>query len=732
MRCAAAIVLPLLLVLALAAWRAEGPAPRPANAPDGEFSAVRAIGTLRTVLAEGVPHPVGTAAQVRVRDRIVTRFRELGYETSIQRRFACNAHALCAMAENIIARPRGDARGEAVLLVAHYDSVASGPGVSDDGLGVATLLETARAVRAERTGNPIVFLVTDAEEAGLLGAEAFVADESLVRGVGAIVNVEDRGTYGTSNMFETSRGNLWLIRHFAGSVARPQATSFYSTVYELLPNDTDVSVFKRAGKASVNFAAIRGVNWYHTPFDDFSHASLRTLQHHGDNALAMARALADADLAARSRRDATYFDILGFALVWWPASATPWIAIGGFVLFIFAARRANPRAMTFGVLATFIALLFSLLGGVALSSLARLHSDGAKWVAHPLSSVAAMWLIGVAASIFAFALFRLRGDARSQLLGAAIVWHAIGIVLAFTLTGTSFLFIVPAAAITICILAGANETVISAIGATAAAILIFPISVVLYDALGGPMMSALAILIGITFTLAAPLIARYRAAAMVAAAAVVCALVAMWQPPYSPERPRQLSVSYVDDPDAGAMWMTPKLTPPLQQAARFARANASLTPWSRATQWSAPAPALNQPRVVVTGTRNGSHVAIRVRSQRDANRLVVVVKGGTIASINGVAPAPRPARFREWSSNGWRWAAAEGVQERVVDVIAAGPVDVVASDVTYGLPPFGTALANARNASMAMPAHDGDVTITRARWNAGVPPAVPQASRLRP
>ena len=71
---------------------------------------------MRALLAEGVPHPVGTPANARVRDRIVARFQALDYDDEVQRRFACNAAAVCGMVENIIARQRGARRRDVVLL----------------------------------------------------------------------------------------------------------------------------------------------------------------------------------------------------------------------------------------------------------------------------------------------------------------------------------------------------------------------------------------------------------------------------------------------------------------------------------------------------------------------------------------------------------------------------------------------------------------------------------------
>jgi hypothetical protein len=705
MRRAFAFLVPLAVVLALVLWRMQGPPAKAADAPANEFSATRAMATLRTILSENVPHPVGTPANQRVRARIEERFRELGYETFVQTRFVCNARAVCANVENVIARlPGQQAQGDVVLLVSHYDSVPAGPGVSDDGMGVATLLEVARAIRNERFANRVAFLIDDGEEAGLLGAEALVADEALSRDVEVVINVEMRGTYGASNLFETSRGNRWLIRHVAGAIERPQASSLFYTIYDMLPNDTDVTVFKRANIAAINFAAIRGVNWYHTPLDDFAHASPRTLQHHGDNVLATLRALGNVDLAARSRTDATYFDVLGFTLIWWPQEWTVWIGVISLILLVFAARKREPRAMTFGVLAAFAAILFAALGGTALSWLARLRSE-VNFVATPLPSIVAMWLTGIAAALFGAALFNRRNDAKAMLFGIGIVWHMIGIALALTLPGAAYLFVVPAVALTICALSRASEETMSVIVATVAAILFFPLAAMLYDALGGALMAAIAILLGAFATLIAPLFARAKHALLFAVLAILIALVALALPPVTEARPRMLPIAYVDDARTTPRWIVDE---PIGDG--FAKADAALTPWNSGASWAAPAPDAKLARVQLEGTRDGNRVTLRVRTQRDASRLVAVIRNAKIVTVNGVAPAPKPPRFRERMPKGWAVAVANGVDEMVVEVEATQQIAVYASDASWGLPRGGEELQRARNASTV---HDGDVTITR-------------------
>lgn len=714
MRRALTVALPLILVLALAIWRAEGPPPRDANAPENAFSAGRAMTELRALLAEGVPHPVGSAANIRIRQRLEARFRELGYATSVQRRFACNGNAQCAMVENLIARAPAARDGDTILLVAHYDSVPAGPGASDDGMGVATLLEVARAIRKDKLVNRVAFLLTDGEEAGLLGAEAFAADETLMRDVGVVVNFEMRGTYGASNLFETSRGNRWLIRHLAAALPRPQASSFFYAIYTLLPNDTDVTVFKRAGKAAVNFAAIGGVSWYHTPLDDLAHASPRTLQHHGDHALATVRALGDADLAARSRTDATYFDVLQLFVIWWPQEWTLWIAIVSLIALLIAARKTPPRSMTLGVLATFAAIVFAALGGAGTAWLVRLRSADVNWVARPLASIAAMALVGIAAALFAATLLNRRNDPRGMLYGVAIVWHAIGIALAVALPGAAYLMIVPALAVTICALARADETVTSSVAATVAAIVIFPIAIMIYEALGGGLMTAIALIAGVSTTLVAPLFARARNGMAALALAIVCAVVALLQPTFTKEKPQIVPLYYVDDSSARPQWLTYDVTEPLAKVTAFTKADPKLTPWNRGSAFVAPAPDLRLPRVLVSGERTARGVTIRVASQRNAGRISLFIRGGKIVRTNGVVPPPI-TRHRGRLANGWQVTNGAGVQELVVDVEAAGRVEAIASDSTFAFPPEGAVLQRARNASVATTIQDGDVTITRTR-----------------
>src|SRR6185503_13596733 len=343
----------LAVVLALVAWRYAPPSPRDTDAPVGEFSALRARAALARVLGDQRPHLTGTAANAAERERLLAELRQLGLQPEVEERFVCGGGGRCARVANVLARVPGDGPPDgAALLACHYDSVGAGPGAADDGAGVATALETARALLASpRLPHDVWLLIDDGEEQALLGAEAFVRDAARTKRFIAVVNVEARGTTGPSLMFELSTGSAWLVREAASVLPRPATNSIYYTLYQRLPNDTDLTVFKRHGMAGVNFAFVGGPLRYHTRRDDLDHLDLGSLQHHGDHALAMVRSLAGPESSWRRVGEAVFFDVLTLFVVRWPQPWTLPLAVLGALLVISCAvlaRRGSDSAMGAG------------------------------------------------------------------------------------------------------------------------------------------------------------------------------------------------------------------------------------------------------------------------------------------------------------------------------------------------------------------------------------------------
>jgi hypothetical protein len=288
----------------------------PATGPAGRFSAERAIKDVQAI--SKAPHPVGSAEHTVVKQYILDALSATGLSPEVQASTAVSATGpVAASVENIVARLPGSGGGKSVLLVAHYDSVPTSFGASDDGASVAVLLETARMLKAlPQMKHDVTFLFSDGEELGLLGAQAFVAENPLAANVGLVLNFEARGTSGPAILFETSDRNAKLINAVSSTVRAPVANSLSYEIYKRLPNDTDFSVFKRAGYPGLNFAFIDGLVHYHTLMDNLQNLDHGSLQQQGDYALELTRHFAGSDdQSFQVGGNAVYFDILGMKLV---------------------------------------------------------------------------------------------------------------------------------------------------------------------------------------------------------------------------------------------------------------------------------------------------------------------------------------------------------------------------------------------------------------------------------
>lgn len=352
----------------------------PADAHPALFSSARA----KAVLADlaRAPRPAGSVENARARIRILEILNGLGVEADVQEglgiRSVVPGYFAGGRAKNIAARiPGRDPGKDALLVVGHYDSVTTGPGAGDDMTSCAAMLETIRALRQSpvKFRNDILFLFSDAEEGGLVGASAFASLHPWRTRVKFVVNFEARGVSGPSSLFETSGRNLDLVRGYVENAFFPAGTSLANAVYDLMPNDTDFSVFKQAGYKGLNFAFIGGVQNYHTRLDTADAVDPGTMQHHGDNMLAVVRHFAQTDLNQQSSDDAVYFPLWPGRLFVYSQKASMWLfgiagaAVGLFVLW-------SVRARNFGTIlrAFWLTIFFAATAGLTVTLLLRLDA----------------------------------------------------------------------------------------------------------------------------------------------------------------------------------------------------------------------------------------------------------------------------------------------------------------------------------------------------------------------
>lgn len=707
---------------------------------DDQFSGRRAYTLLGRLYAGARPHPVGSTANMILRERISFALRRLGYYPRTQREFVCNRWGTCATVENIIAELPGRENGKSVVLMSHYDSVPAGPGVGDDGSGVAITLEVARILkREEPPRNTVVFLITDGEEAGLLGAQAFVEHEPAAKNIGAVVNLEARGTGGNSYMFETNRDNAWVVALLGRALSRPATSSLFYEMYKRLPNDTDFSVLKRAGIQGTNFAFIGGALRYHTPLDDLHHLSDATLEQQGENALAMLRAFAAADLTETPRGDATYFDFLQFLILAWPASLSIWIAAATLALLalqVFVLARKGVVAIGSSIAAAGSVLAAAVTAGIlgygGTLVLRASHAFPGTWVARPGAAVVFFWLVGVVTAMVPALVWLRRDRVASFWAGSGFLFCALAIIASAATPGVSFLFAAPAAAYVITASlwlaatdgAGAGRWVAPVVGVAASLV---PVTVLGYQGMGlvvMPGVSLFASLIATTFAIpllvATPL--RGRMLLVVGSLAIAAAVVAAVLPPWAPDAPRPLNFIYDVRADGTARWLSASahgpLPDPVARAASWSRAAVAAFPESAASYYEAAA----APMAVRTlGIESSSSAAA---GGRRSARLVLrnIAAGAGVAvlmhdrdsiesvTVNGVTvPLEARKRVREWTTIRIL-ATPKGEAELNILTTANAPLDTIVRQIFYSLPPAGAVLLKARPADAA-PVQNGDTTL---------------------
>ncbi len=320
----AALTLLITLAAAAAGVAAGGtlygavPDPVPASAPATDFSSARALEHIRIVAKQ--PHPMGSPANAAVRDYLVRELGRLGVAPQVQRAtvayYPVPGLVQAGTPENVLARlPGTDPGGKAFLLAAHYDSVPTGPGATDNGSGVATALETLRALKAvPPMRNDVIFLFTDGEERGLLGARAFAEQHPWAGDVGVVLNLDTRGNTGPALMLATSDEGGWVVDEFAKATPYPMTTSDSVAFFKRSGGYSDLSVFLDAGWAGLQVSSTGGISHYHGALDNVAELDERSLQHLGSYALALTQRFGSVSLEQTKAPDSVYFNLFRFLI----------------------------------------------------------------------------------------------------------------------------------------------------------------------------------------------------------------------------------------------------------------------------------------------------------------------------------------------------------------------------------------------------------------------------------
>ena len=498
------------------------------KASENVFSTDRALAHVEKISKK--PHGVGFPAHAEVRSYIVSELEALGLETSIQEGYTAGDWGNLSKAINILARIKGTGDGKALLLLSHYDSSPhSSLGASDAGSGVATILEGIRAFLSEKKQpkNDIIILIADAEELGLNGADLFVNKHPWAKEVGLALNFEARGSGGPSYMLiETNRGNGKLIEEFTKANPKyPVANSLVYSIYKMLPNDTDLTVFREDGDIEgLNFAFIDDHYDYHTVRDNYERLDRNTLAHQGSYLMPLLSYFANSDLNnLKSLDDQIYFNVPFFKLVSYPFEWL-WPMFGLALLFFivlmvigFKKKVLQSNDILKGFLPVLITLIINgVVGFYSWTVLKWLYPEykdilhGFTYNGH--TYILAFVLFSVATCFWVYNKFK-KVETSNLLVAPIFFWLVICGLVSYYLQGASF-FIVPMFALLVSFMVIINQKepspyllVILALPALwiySPFIKMFPIG------LGLKMMVASTLLTTLTFFLLLPIFGFYK------------------------------------------------------------------------------------------------------------------------------------------------------------------------------------------------------------------------------
>src|SRR5438445_4714218 len=723
------VAIGLLLLCAASILRvARPPRPVPATAPDTVFSAERAMRHVVQIAQR--PHPMGTADHDRVRDYIIDQLSRLGLRPQIQQATAIGTrYRQAGRLQNILARlPGSDPNGKAVLIMVHYDGVEAGPAASDDGAAAAALLENLRALRGRKQplAHDIVALFTDGEEAGLLGAAAFVREHPWAKDVAVVLNFEARGTSGRLFMFETGTGNLDAARALR-SAGNATAGSVFATIYRALPNDTDFSETAVLGLPGLNFAFADGVERYHTSRDDVAHLNPGSLQHHGSQMLAMAKTFASEPLPRPRTGDGVFFDLPIVGLVVYPQGLELPLAILALALVITLVVRDRKGVVT-GWLAALVAIVLS--GGIAWA-VGRMLSGPAFWSGLYATGIV---LLALSVTTACYAVAKRWSTPRGLHVGALIVWLAIALELAIRVPGISYLFTWPLLfAASAALVTRGREVAEWATAVVAILMLVgffYGVSVVMLGVAGAGAI-ALGVAGSLISLLLAPLLepiagnARWSGAPWVAGAAAVFLAIAALTVHPSADHPLRSALVYAENAASSDAWLgtlasssdswtraaigaqTPGPSP---EWTAYPSDNSSRVTGRRVAR--APLAAPNASLVSDTALEGTRRVVLRVTAPAGTTGLVMRARGAKVltSSIDGrvVDTTRYRRRTRDWVIQ--YWAVPDTGAMVALSIPAGGHIDFDLAARMQVIPPVPGVTIPPRP-PYVVPSQTGDVSI---------------------
>ncbi|KAH8826949.1 putative zinc metalloprotease [Flagelloscypha sp. PMI_526] len=269
------------------------------------------------------PHPYNSHANAFVHDYILNRLQALSANHSSfvtvladdisNGTWSNPSVSIYFEGTNVLAKIEGtDLTDDAVLFSAHYDSVSTAPGATDDGMGVVTLIQLFEYFVANQPKRTAVFNINNGEEDWLNGARAFLQHpwSNLTT---IFINLEGAASGGRPLLFRGT--SIVPVRSFT-SVLYPHANVVSSDAFSrgVIRSGTDYSEYFAAGMQGIDIAFYKGRSRYHTKYDGvaYTEGQERALWAMMEVALESGKAMLESGPTTKEAATTpVYFDLFG-------------------------------------------------------------------------------------------------------------------------------------------------------------------------------------------------------------------------------------------------------------------------------------------------------------------------------------------------------------------------------------------------------------------------------------
>ena len=474
-------------------------------------------------------------------------------------------------------------------------------------------------------------------------------------------------------LVETNRGNARLIEEFAKADPKfPVANSLAYSIYKMLPNDTDLTVFREDGDIEgFNFAFIDDHFDYHTALDIPERLDRRTLAHQGSYLTALLKHFASADLSQlKSLNDKVYFNLPFYGLISYPFDWNGPLWVGSLLLFIAilitGLRRGSLswKGIGMGFIPMLIFLLLSVLAGYVAWPMLKTLYPAYRDILHGFTYngyiyIGAWTILSMGLGFWVYSAFR-RLKPADVLVAPMVLWLVLCGLLNSYLPGAAF-FIIPGLALMAALLMSVNQDqpnpyILTLLGIPVLWILA-PFVKMLPVGLGLKMLTAASLMTALIFLLLLGILYRYPRKRRLGGIGILFFFLllagAHFYSGFKENRPKPTSLLYVLNTDEEtSFWATYEKVPsdwtkgylgdeprtPAEAGLKVlsSKYGTGFSYVAEAPSKGIPGPVIRVERDTLVGaTRN---LSIRVIPRRPVNRLEVLTNEVEInqAEVNGI------------------------------------------------------------------------------------------------